>query len=86
MACERSYDTWVRRYASDLIAPVLVGMVIVAGVGLGLPVLGYSFLYATAGIFAGAGALVGLHRLNQRRRRQQFLTEPLPRAYLPEGK
>ncbi|MGE0870433.1 MAG: hypothetical protein AB7P03_17855 [Kofleriaceae bacterium] len=69
-----------------MIAPVLVGMVIVAGVGLGLPALGFSWLYATGGIFAGAGALVGLHKLNQRRRRHQFLLEPLPRAYLPEGK
>lgn len=82
--CERAYDTWVRRYASDIIGPALIGMTIVMGVALGVPLLGASTLVALGGVFAGAGAVFGLQRLNMRRRRKQFLVASLPRAYLHE--
>ncbi len=82
-ACERAYDAWSRRHASDIIGPALVGMVLISVVGLGLPLLGAGYLAGTAGVFAGFGALVGLQRLNRRRRRKQFELASLPRAYLP---
>lgn len=81
--CEREYDAWSRRYAADIIWPTLAGMVIVTFFALVLPLLGAGPLVATGGVFAGAGALVGLHRLNARRRRRQFQVASLPRAYLP---
>jgi hypothetical protein len=82
--CAREYDGWVRQYASDIIPPALVGMLIVVGFGLGIPLLGASTLIALAGVFAGFGSLVGMFRLNRRRRRRQFLSaSALPRAYLP---
>ena len=81
--CEREYDTWVRRHASDIIWPVLAGMVILSAVALGLPLLGAGYVVATTGVFAGFGTLVGLQRINARRRRKQFQLASLPRAYLP---
>lgn len=81
--CELEYDTWVRRHASDIIWPVLSGMVILCAVALGLPLLGAGYVVATTGVFAGFGTLLGLQRLNARRRRRQFQLSSLPRAYLP---
>lgn len=81
--CERAYDTWVRRHASDIIWPLLAATVMVSAISLGLPLLGYGWVIATTGIFAGFGTLLGLQRLNQRRRRRQFQLASLPRAYLP---
>jgi len=81
--CEREYDTWVRRHASDIVGPVLAGMVILSAVALGLPLLGAGYVVATTGVFAGFGTLLGLQRLNARRRRKQFQLASLPRAYLP---
>ena len=81
--CERAYDTWVRRHASDIVWPVLAGMLIITTTAMGLPLLGLGWVIATAGVFAGFGTLLGLQRLGQRRRRRQFLQAPLPRAYLP---
>jgi hypothetical protein len=84
-ACERAYDTWSRRHAGDIVWEVLSGTVIVAFVGMGLPLLGVSWLVAATGIFAGFGAFIGLHRLNVRRRRRQYLQGgEVPRAYLPD--
>jgi len=82
-ACEREFDTWVRRHASDIIWPVLAGMVIISTISLGLPLLGAGYVVATTGVFAGFGTLLGLYRLNARRRRKQFQVASLPRAYLP---
>jgi hypothetical protein len=82
-ACETAYDTWVRRHASDIVWPVLAGMVIITTAGMILPALGLGSVIATTGVFAGFGTLLGLQRLGQRRRRRQFLQAPLPRAYLP---
>jgi hypothetical protein len=84
-ACERAYDTWSRRHASDILGPVLVGMVIVTSVALVVPLLGVEAIMAGTGVFAGFGALAGLHHLNQRRRRRQFLRgAAMPLAYLPD--
>ena len=81
--CETLYDGWSRRYAGDIVWQALIGTVIVSGVGLGLPLLGVGKLIAAVGAFAGFGTILGLNRLTRRRRRRQFLQEPLPRAYLP---
>ena len=84
-ACERAYDAWSRRYASDIVWEALAGTVVVVFAGMGLPLLGVPWLAAASGVFAGFGALVGLHRLNRRRRRRQYLqTVAMPRAYLPD--
>jgi len=81
--CEKLYDSWSRRHASDIVWQALVGTVVVSGVGLGLPLLGVGTLVAAAGAFAGFGTILGLSRMTRRRRRQQFLQASLPRAYLP---
>jgi hypothetical protein len=82
-ACERAYDGWSRRYAGDVVWEVLAGTVAVTAIGMGLPLLGVSWLAAVAGVFAGFGAFAGLHRLNGRRRRRQYLRGgEMPRAYL----
>jgi hypothetical protein len=81
--CELAFDGWVRRYATDIIWPLMTGMTIVTTVALVLPLLGAGSLIATAGVFTGFATFFGLYRYNQRRRRQQFLTDSLPRAYLP---
>ncbi|MBA3822240.1 MAG: hypothetical protein H0X17_25365 [Deltaproteobacteria bacterium] len=83
--CERAYDTWSRRNASDMIWPVLTAMLIVTAVGVGLPLLGFEFGLAATGVFGGFGALVAMTRANSRRRRKQFvLGAAIPRAYLPD--
>jgi hypothetical protein len=82
--CAVEYDGWIRQYASDIVPPVIIAMLIVLGFGLGIPLLGASTLMSLAGVFTGFGTLVGLFRLNRRKRRRQFLsTSALPRAYLP---
>ena len=80
--CEREYESWIRGYAGDIVVPVLAGMVIITTVGMLLPFLGAGSLAATIGVFAGFGTLFGMFRLRRSRRRQQFLTASLPRAYL----
>jgi hypothetical protein len=84
--CERLYDGWVRRHASDVVWHALAGTLIVSAVGVGLPLLGIGKLIAAVGAFAGFGTMYGLGRVNRRRRRRQFLQAPLPRAYLPAPK
>ena len=84
-ACERGYDAWSRRHASDIAWAALSGTVVVAFAGMVLPLLGVSWLAAVAGVFGGFGAFVGLYRLNARRRRRQYLRSGgVPRAYLPD--
>ena len=80
--CERAYDTWVRRHASDIVWQALAGTVVIAFGGLVLPLLGLGPLIAALGVFAGFGTLYGSHRAMQHHRRRQFLQGPLPRAYL----
>lgn len=82
--CERAYDTWSRRYASDIIWSLLAGAVIVTTTAVALPMLGLDWIIAATGVFSGFGALYGIHRANRRRRRRQFLRgAAVPRAYLP---
>lgn len=84
--CELLYDTWVRRHATDIMWQALIGTVVIAAVGLGLPLLGVGPWIEGVGAFAGFGTLFGLSRMTRRRRRRQFLQAPLPRAYLPRPK
>ena len=81
--CERLYDQWSRRHATDIVWQSLIGTVIVSSVGIGLPLLGIGKLVAALGAFAGFGTIYGLSRVTRRKRRRQFLQAPLPRAYLP---
>ena len=84
--CEVQYDQWVRRHASDIVWQALAGTVVIAAIGLGLPLLGAGTAVAATGAFAAFGTIFGLARLTRRRRRRQFLQAPLPRAYLPVPK
>ena len=84
--CEQLYDGWVRKHASDIVWQALAGGVVVASIGMGLPLLGIGWLIAATGAFAGFGTLYGLSRLNRRRRRREFLQTTLPRAYLSAPK
>ncbi len=84
--CERAYDGWVRRYASDIVWTVLGGGVVLAAVGMLLPIFGVDWIVAASAAFAGWGTIFGLHKVNSRRRRRQFLDGNLPRAYLPAPK
>jgi hypothetical protein len=82
--CERAYDTWVRRHASDIIWSVMGGGVVLGVIGVGLPLLGMSSAVAFAAAFTGLGTVVALQRAVGRRRRRQFLAgRAIPRAYLP---
>ena len=81
--CERQYDAWIRGYAGDIVVPVLAGMAILTTVAMLLPFLGVGPLIATVGVVAGFGTLAGMFKLRRTKRRQQFLTASLPRAYLP---
>jgi hypothetical protein len=86
-ACENAYDSWVRRHAADIIWVVMGGGVVIAVLGLGLPWLGVGSIVGGAAAFAGFGTIWSLQRLNDRRRRRQFLRGiALPRAYLPAPK
>jgi hypothetical protein len=83
-ACEKAYDTWVRRHATDIVWSVLGGGLVIALVGLALPLLGLSNIVAFAAAFAGWGAIFGLQYATSKRRRRQFLGgAAVPRAYLP---
>lgn len=82
--CERAYDAWSRRHAGDIVWAALAGTVMIVFSGMGLPLLGLSWLTAVSGVFAAFGTFAGLHRLNRRRRRRQYLRGgDVPRAYLP---
>ncbi|TMQ17805.1 MAG: hypothetical protein E6J91_09295 [Deltaproteobacteria bacterium] len=82
--CERAFGIWGRRYATDMVGIVIVGMAIVLVGGMGLPLLGLSWLASASSIFAAFATMVGLYRHFDRRRRRQFLQERVPRAYLPD--
>jgi hypothetical protein len=85
--CERAYDTWVRRHATDIIWVVMSGGVVLGTIGLVLPMLGLDWVVAMSAAIAGWGTILGLARINHRRRRRQFLAgASLPRAYLPAPK
>lgn len=80
--CERAYDTWSRRHASDVVWTVLCGGFVTSLIGMGLPLLGLDMLFAAIAVFAGFGTWGLVHAANRNRRRQQFLRGALPRAYL----
>ncbi len=85
--CEKAYDTWVRRHATDIIWAVMGGGVVIAMLGLGLPLLGLGPLVGATAAFAGSATIWGVYRASQKRRRRQFLRGvALPRAYLPAPK
>lgn len=81
--CERQYDQWVRRHASDIVWQAFAGTLVIAFIGLGLPLLGLDSVIAATGSLSAFGTIFGLSRWNRRRRRRQFLQAALPRAYLP---
>jgi hypothetical protein len=83
--CELAYDTWSRRNAADIVWVVLTGGVVLAAIGVLLPLLGFEWIVAAGAAFGSWGTILALYRWNARRRRRQFLAgEALPRAYLPE--
>ncbi len=81
--CERQCDTWGRQHAADIIWQAFIGAGIAMVFALGAPLLGLSMLLGIVGVLIGAGTSVGLRLWTKRRRRQQFLANSLPRAYLP---
>jgi len=82
-ACERQYDTWVRRHATDILWQSGLGAGVAMVIALGLPLLGFEPVLATIGVLVGASTFFALRRWGNRRRRQQFIVGALPRAYLP---
>ena len=85
--CERDYDTWIRRHATDIVWVVLGGGVVLGATGMALPFLGAGVLAAAGGALAGWTTILVSAKLNARRRRRQFLAgDALPRAYLPAPK
>jgi hypothetical protein len=82
-ACERQYDTWVRKHAADIIWQTGVGAIVAMLIGLGLPLLGLEPIIGIAGVLVGFSTFLGLRHWGKHRRRRQFLTDALPRAYLP---
>ena len=85
--CEKAYDTWVRRHATDIVWVTLGGGVVLGSIGVLLPILGIDWIAAASAAFAGWGTIFATYRWNAKRRRRQFLAGgDLPRAYLPEPK
>jgi hypothetical protein len=83
--CELDYDTWSRRNAADIVWVTLTGGVVLATIGMVLPLLGFEWVVAASAAFMGWGTILGVSRWNGKRRRRQFLRGiALPRAYLPE--
>jgi len=85
--CERDFDTWSRRHATDILWALLGGGLVVATAAVVLPLLGVTWIVSATGIFAGFGTIVSVYTLTRKRRRKQFLRgAAMPRAYLPAGK
>lgn len=82
-SCEQQHDTWSRQHAADIIWQAFTGAGIAMLFGLGAPLLGLSPLLGIVGVLLGTGTFIGVRAWSKRRRRQQFLTSALPRAYLP---
>jgi hypothetical protein len=81
--CERLYDGWSRQHATDILWQTGGGALVAMIVGLGAPLLGLTPILGIVGVLAGATTAALLRRFGNRRRRQQFLTASVPRAYLP---
>jgi hypothetical protein len=84
-SCERAYDAWVRRYASDVILPMVGGMIVVMLFWMALPLLGVGWLVGAVGAVAAFATIGGIARLNRWRRRREFRLGGLPRASLVSG-
>jgi len=85
--CETAYDTWVRRHAADIVWAVMGGGIVLAGVGMLLPLFGVEWIVSASAAFFGWGTIFAIYRATKRRRRKQFLAgASLPRAYLPAPK
>lgn len=82
--CERLYDTWIRRHATDIIWQAFLGAGIAMVVGLGGPLIGLGPLCGIIGVLCGAATSLGVRQWSKGRRRRQYLATSLPRAYLPE--
>ena len=77
----------MRRHATDVIWVTMGGGVVLALVGIGLPLLGLGWIVGGGAVFSGIATMWALGRANERRRRRQFLRGmALPRAYLPSAK
>jgi hypothetical protein len=81
--CEGLYDTWSRQYAADIVWQTGTGALVAMIIGLGAPLFGLSPVLGIAGVLVGATTFLGLRKASNRRRRQQFITASVPRAYLP---
>jgi Flp pilus assembly protein TadB len=81
--CEGLYDTWSRQYAADIVWQTGTGALVAMVIGLGAMVLGLTPVLGIVGVLAGATTFIGLRKVSNRRRRQQFITTSVPRAYLP---
>ena len=82
-ACERLYDTWSRQHATDILWQTGVGAGIAMLIGLGAPFLGFTPIFGIIGVLTGFTTFLSLRAWSNRRRRQQYLTTGVPRAYLP---
>lgn len=73
----------MRDHAADILWQTGTGALVAMVVGLGALVLGLTPLLGIVGVLTGFGTFMGLRSWGQARRRRQFLTSSLPRAYLP---
>lgn len=85
--CEALFDQWVRRHAADIVWAVLSGGLVLATVGMVLPLLGIGagvgWGMGASAAALGWGTLLSSYKLIQRHRRRQFLSgAEVPRAYL----
>jgi hypothetical protein len=81
--CEQLYDAWSRRHATDILWQSGTGALVAMVIGLGAPLLGFTPILGILGVLTGFTTFVSLRVWNNRRRRQQYLTTTVPRAYLP---
>jgi hypothetical protein len=81
--CEKLYDAWVRQHATDILWQTGSGAMVAMVIGLGAPLLGMTPILGIVGVLVGFGTFMGLRVWGNGRRRRQFLTASVPRAYLP---
>jgi hypothetical protein len=81
--CEKLYDAWSRQHATDILWQTGSGAMVAMVIGLGAPLLGMTPILGIVGVLVGFGTFVGLRVWGNGRRRRQFLTASVPRAYLP---
>lgn len=82
--CEAQYETWARRYATDLLWQAVIGAIVAMGLVVGLQELALDAVIANlVGGLVGFQAFQKVRSWGEERRRRQFLEGALPRAYLP---